>query len=89
MKSILVCAVLAACSGSAWASGFDFDSFQTSPTGSWAEAIAVGDVDGDRLEDVVVATSFYFDEPNDHRVFVYRQRSHSQVQNRHCARRSQ
>jgi hypothetical protein len=75
MKGTLAWAILAASSGSAWAGGFDFDAYQSSPTGSWAEAIAVGDVDGDRLEDVVLATTRYFDEANDHHVFVYRQRS--------------
>ena len=76
MKRILASAVLAVVSGGAWADGFDFDAAtQLLPVGSWAEAVAIGDVDGDRLEDVVVTTSAYFDEANDHRVFVYRQRN--------------
>jgi hypothetical protein len=43
------------------------------PTGSWPEAVAIGDVTGDGLNDVALVTSFYFDDANDHRLFVFRQ----------------
>lgn len=53
---------------------FDFSPYTSSSVGSWAEAVAIGDVNGDRLDDVVLGTGFYFDENNDYHVFVYLQR---------------
>jgi gliding motility-associated-like protein len=41
------------------------------PTGSWPEVVGIGDVNNDGLNDVVLGTSFYFDEENDFCVFVY------------------
>lgn len=65
----------AAMGGLAYAGdGFDFAPHSMQPVGSWAEAIAIGDVNGDRLDDVVLATTFYFDEANDYSVFVHLQR---------------
>ncbi len=45
------------------------------PIGSWADAAAVGDVNGDGRDDVVVSTTFYFDEENDYHVLVYLQQA--------------
>ena len=42
-------------------------------TGSNAKSTAVGDVTGDGRDDVLVATSFYFDDANDGRLFVFPQ----------------
>jgi hypothetical protein len=47
--------------------------YETRPTGSWADTVAIGDVTGDGRADVVLATSFYFDEQNDYHVFVFPQ----------------
>lgn len=47
--------------------------YQTRSTGSWADAAAIGDVNGDGRNDVVVTTTYYFDEINDYKVFVYLQ----------------
>lgn len=41
--------------------------------GSWPETVAIGDVTGDGRGDVVMATSFYFDEANDYKLFVFAQ----------------
>ena len=41
--------------------------------GSWPEAVAVGDVNGDGLNDVVMTTSYYFDPDNDYKIFVFLQ----------------
>lgn len=51
-----------------------FAAYQSSPTGSWPEAVAVGDVTGDGRDDVVMSTSFYFDATNDYKLFVYAQK---------------
>jgi hypothetical protein len=45
------------------------------PIGSWADAAAVGDVNGDGRDDVVVSTTFYFDDGNDYQVLVYLQQA--------------
>lgn len=42
-------------------------------TGSWPEAVAIGDVNNDGLNDVVLTTSYYFDPENDYKLFVYLQ----------------
>ncbi len=43
------------------------------PTGSWPKVVGIGDVNHDGLNDVVLGTSFYFDEENDFCIFVYLQ----------------
>jgi fibronectin type 3 domain-containing protein len=50
-----------------------FAPYQAYPVGSWPEAVAIGDVTGDGRNDVVMTTSFYFDEPNDYRLWVFAQ----------------
>jgi hypothetical protein len=55
------------------AATFDFLPYQTYWPGSWPEAVAVGDVNGDRRDDVVLGTTFYFDEANDYHLFIYLQ----------------
>jgi len=45
------------------------------PIGSRPDAAAVGDVNGDGRDDVVVSTTFYFDEKNDYHLFVYLQQA--------------
>ena len=71
MRPQLLCAVLcAAIPGVGAADEFDFSPYVSFPIGSWPEAVAIGDVNGDRLDDMVVITSSYFDENNDKRIFV-------------------
>ncbi|TCN35223.1 type VII secretion-associated serine protease mycosin [Kribbella orskensis] len=41
--------------------------------GSWPETVAVGDVTGDGRDDVLLTTSFYFDDANDYKLFVFAQ----------------
>jgi len=43
------------------------------PTGSWPEAVAIGDVNNDGRNDVVMVTSFYFDPTNDYKLLVFLQ----------------
>jgi hypothetical protein len=50
-----------------------FEPYVSIPTGSWPEAVAIGDVNGDGRNDVVLVTSFYFDDANDYRLFVFLQ----------------
>lgn len=55
------------------ASGY-FEPLETIVTGSWPENVAIGDVTGDGRNDVLMTTSFYFDEENDYKLFVSVQR---------------
>jgi len=50
-----------------------FQNYLAFPTGSRPEAVAIGDVNGDGRNDVVMTTSFYFDAANDYKVFVFLQ----------------
>ncbi len=50
-----------------------FEPYVTRWVGSWPEAVAIGDVNGDDRNDVVMTTSFYFDPKNDYKLFVFLQ----------------
>jgi hypothetical protein len=50
-----------------------FEPFTATVTGSWPQAVAIGDVTGDGRNDVALVTSFYFDDLNDYKLFVFRQ----------------
>jgi hypothetical protein len=43
-------------------------------TGSWPEAVAIGDLTGDGRNDVALVTSYYGDPTNDYKLFVFAQR---------------
>lgn len=51
-----------------------YEPLETITTGSWPENVAIGDVTGDGRNDVLLTTSYYFDEENDYKLFVYSQR---------------
>jgi uncharacterized protein YjdB len=53
----------------------DFEQYINYTTGSWPEAVAIGDVNGDGKNDVVMTTSYYFDPANDYMLFVFLQNS--------------
>jgi hypothetical protein len=57
-----------------------FTPYTAMPTGSWPEATAIGDVNGDGLKDVVMTTSYYFDAENDYKLFVFLQDANGQLQ---------
>lgn len=42
-------------------------------TGSWPQAVAIGDVNNDGRNDVVLVTSYYFDPAHDYKLFVFLQ----------------
>ena len=46
---------------------------QDFPVGSFPEAVAIGDMNHDGRNDVVLLTSFYFDPVNDYHLFVFLQ----------------
>lgn len=50
-----------------------FSAYTAIPTGSWPEAVAIGDVNGDGRNDVVLVTSYYFSPENDYKLFVFLQ----------------
>jgi len=50
-----------------------FTAYQAFPVGSWPEAVAIGDVNNDGRNDVVLTTSKYFDPDNDNHIFVFLQ----------------
>ncbi len=55
-------------------SGSDiFETYVAYPTGSWPEATAIGDVNNDGKNDVVMTTSFYSDPDNDYKIFIFYQ----------------
>ncbi len=67
-------ATLLALAGAQSAAAADlFSAYSAIPTGSWPEAVAIGDVNGDGANDVVLTTTYYFDEANDFKLFVFLQ----------------
>lgn len=47
--------------------------YTATPIGSWPEVVAIGDVNNDGRNDVVLATSSYFDAENDNKLHVFLQ----------------
>ncbi|MDY7030845.1 MAG: VCBS repeat-containing protein, partial [Thermodesulfobacteriota bacterium] len=47
--------------------------YQTYPVGSYPEAVAIGDVNSDGNNDVVMTTGYYSDPDNDYRIHVFLQ----------------
>jgi hypothetical protein len=74
VRGVSFCALLGvavAGSGSSGAASPTFAPYQTIPIGSWPNAVAAADLDGDGRTDVVVATQAYFDPANDYKLFVF------------------
>jgi len=53
--------------------------YQAIPVGSHSEAVAIGDLNNDGRNDVVLSTSYYFDPPNDYSIFVFSQDSNGEL----------
>lgn len=47
---------------------------------SWPESVAIGDVNNDGRQDVVLATSSYFDPENDYHIFVFLQNGAGEIE---------
>ncbi len=56
------------------------DPFYTITTGSWPEAVAVADLNGDGRKDVALITSYYFDPVNDYKLKIFLQDEFGQLQ---------
>ena len=74
LTRILACA-LAVAAPAALATSYSLSPLQAFTTGSWADAAAIGDVNGDGRNDVVLTTTNYGDPVNDSKVFVYFQKA--------------
>lgn len=51
----------------------NFDPYVIYPTGSWPEVVAIGEINNDNLNDVVLGTSYCGDTLNDYKIFVFAQ----------------
>jgi len=52
---------------------FAFYPYISYAVGSWPDAVAIADVNGDGRNDVILATTYYFDAANDYHIFVFLQ----------------
>lgn len=57
-----------------------FAPYTAIPTGSWPEAVAIGDVNGDGLNDIVMTTSYVYNDPDNYKLFVFLQGGDGQLQ---------
>jgi len=81
MKPTLILLLLLACFKSNYAQQATFDDTATQySTGSWLDFIGIGDIDGDGLNDIAGATTFYFDTANDYYLWVWKQSANGQLQ---------
>jgi uncharacterized protein DUF11/VCBS repeat protein len=74
LGAALAC-LLAVAAVPAAAADSNFQAYEAYRVGSSPDAVAIGDVTGDGLNDVVMTTHFYFDDANDYRLWVFAGRS--------------
>jgi len=74
LTRIVACA-LAVVAPATFASSYSLSPYQAFTTGSWADAAAIGDINGDGRNDVVLTTTAYSDPDNDNKVFVFFQKA--------------
>ncbi|MGR9053515.1 MAG: PKD domain-containing protein [Gammaproteobacteria bacterium] len=84
LKSIITRTAVAAALGlsgfSAAYAQLNFEPYTAIATGSWPEAVAIGDINGDGLNDIALITSYYSDPENDYKLFVFLQGPDGQLQ---------
>lgn len=78
--SLFILSIVGIVFGSAEANSNLFRPYITFPTGSWPEAVAIGDVNGDGRNDIVMTTSYYFDPENDYHIFVFLQNAYGELE---------
>lgn len=66
-------AVLLLCFAACTAGAYELQPPELHATGGWADAVAIGDVDGDGRDDVVLTTTSSLDKENENKIFVYLQ----------------
>jgi len=73
MRILVMCGLAAA--PFVASAAYSLSTYQNFVTGSWADAVAVGDINGDGRQDVVLTTGYLDNHENDFKVFVFFQNS--------------
>lgn len=74
MKSLVVLATGLVWTGISVASSYDLVRASSLTAGSWTRSVAIGDVTGDGLDDIVLGTDFRPEDPSNYLVLIYPQK---------------